>query len=170
MTELRQSTYLLDTNILIQAHRTYYSFDLCPGFWDCLIHHCGANRLLSIDRVRQEITKGDQLHEWAQAAPESFFVSTDDLQVIQTYARIMESVQASADYPDAAKADFARGADGWLVAYAYVNGHTVVTHETFEPQSKKSVKIPNVCREFDVAYSDPFVMLRELEVQFRWAA
>jgi hypothetical protein len=53
--------YLLDTNIFIEAHRRYYAMDLCPGFWDCLAHHCQKPRLLSVDRVRNEINEGDKL-------------------------------------------------------------------------------------------------------------
>jgi hypothetical protein len=30
--------YLLDSNVFIEAYRRYYSFDICPGFWDCLVH------------------------------------------------------------------------------------------------------------------------------------
>ena len=31
--------YLLDANVFMEAHRRYYAFDLCPGFWECLLHH-----------------------------------------------------------------------------------------------------------------------------------
>ena len=31
--------YLLDANVYIQAHRRYYDFDICPGYWDCLFFH-----------------------------------------------------------------------------------------------------------------------------------
>lgn len=63
-------TYVLDTNVFIEAHRRYYSLDLCPGFWDCLAHFCGKARLLSIDRVRSEMMGGDELAQWVAAAPD----------------------------------------------------------------------------------------------------
>jgi len=170
LTEPPHQIFLLDSNTLIEAHRRYYSFDLCPGFWECLTHYCGKARLLSIDRVRGEITGGDELHEWVRKAPASFFVSTADLEVLATYAQIMESVRHDPTYSEQAIERFARGADGWLVAHAHVFGYTVVTLEKYEPESKKSVKIPNICREFDVPYTDTFVMLRSLEVQFAWPA
>jgi len=44
--------YVLDTNVFVQAHRRHYAFDICPGFWDCLIHHHQTGRIVSIDRVR----------------------------------------------------------------------------------------------------------------------
>ena len=39
-----------------------------------------------------------------------------------------------------AKAKFATGADGWLVAYARVHGATVVTNEQSAPESRKEIK------------------------------
>lgn len=64
--------YVLDTNIFVQAHRRHYAFDICPGFWDCLIHHHKTGRIVSIDRVRDEILAGDALEAWAKnSAPSS---------------------------------------------------------------------------------------------------
>lgn len=160
--------YLLDANVLIEAHRRYYSFDLCPGFWGCLTHYCGEARLLSIDRVRAEISGGDELAEWVHEAPRHFFASTAEIMTIEAYAEIMAAVQASTVYTAAAKAEFARVADGWIAAHAYASGGTVVTMETYEPRSRRKVKLPNICREFGVPYTDTFKMLRELEVEFAW--
>lgn len=65
--------FVLDTNIFIEAHRRYYAQDLCPGFWECLIHYCQERRMLSIDRVRAELMEGpnnqdapDKLAEWVK--------------------------------------------------------------------------------------------------------
>ena len=41
-------------------------------------------------------------------------------------------------------------------------GHTVVTHELYEPHRKNRVKIPNACKAFNVPYVSPFDMLREM--------
>ena len=30
----RMTTYLLDSNVFIQAKNLYYGFDFCPAFWD----------------------------------------------------------------------------------------------------------------------------------------
>ena len=75
-------------------------------------------------------------------------------------------VQRNAQFCDTAKAQFATGADGWLVAYAKVQGAIVVTTEQPSPGAKNRVPLPNVCDEFDVTYTNPFAMLRELNVQF----
>jgi hypothetical protein len=31
--------YLIDSDVLIQAHRSYYAFDICSGFWDAIINN-----------------------------------------------------------------------------------------------------------------------------------
>ena len=62
-----------------------------------------------------------------------FFKKTDDSRVIEWYGKIMEWVQNQTQFTDAAKDEFASGADGWLVAYAKNNGLVVVTHEDRRP-------------------------------------
>ena len=47
--------YLLDTNILVEAHKRYYGFDLCPGFWEAVVRQHHSSRIFSIDRVKKEI-------------------------------------------------------------------------------------------------------------------
>ncbi|MFH1595356.1 MAG: DUF4411 family protein [Pseudomonadota bacterium] len=85
--------------------------------------------------------------------------------VQKSYREIMTWVQAQNQFSDAAKADFARGADGWLVAYAKAKGCIVVTLETINPDIKRKVPIPNVCQAFGVQFVDTFEMLRRLGVQ-----
>ena len=57
-------------------------------------------------------------------------------------------VQRHPRYFDHAKAKFATGADGWLVACARVQGATVVTNEQSAPESRKEIKLPDVCDRF----------------------
>ncbi len=160
--------YLLDTNVFVEAYRRYYGLDLCPGFWDSIAHYCEEGRLLSIDRVRDEIHEGDALDKWIKQAPEYFFVSTADEAVIQNYRQLMVNVQENEQYLEYAKANFASGADGWLIAYAAAHQLNVVTHEARDPNIRKKVPIPNVADWFNIDCIDTFDMLRGLEVQFGW--
>jgi hypothetical protein len=77
-----------------------------------------------------------------------------------------DRVQGEDQFTPEAKAAFASEADGWLLAFAHVNGFTVATHEEYAPEAKKSVKIPNVCVEFDVEYCNTFEMIRAVNEQF----
>ena len=37
--------FLLDSNVLITAHRLYYAFDICPGYWAALKAGHAAGRI-----------------------------------------------------------------------------------------------------------------------------
>jgi len=77
-------------------------------------------------------------------------------------------VQRNPQYFDHAKAKFATGADGWLVAYARVHGVTVVTNEERRPEAKREIKLPDVCAQFGVTYTDTFRMLKDLAIRFEF--
>lgn len=161
--------YLLDANILIEAHKRYYGFDLCPGFWEALIRQHRVDRVYSIDRVKREIdnSKKDKLADWAKTkAPKAFFKNTDSKEVIEQFARMVAWVQDETQYRQEAKDEFASVADGWLIAFAKAEGLVVVTDEVFNPEIRKKVKIPNVCRQFTIECVNTFQMLRELGIRF----
>ena len=160
--------FVLDANVFIEAARRYYAFDLAPGFWESLIRQTKNGRVQSIDRVKKELERGkDQLAEWAKGDFDFGFDSTDEVDVIELYSEIVNWVQSQNQFTGAAKAEFARGADGWLVAYARVKGSIVVTQEVLAPpEAKIKVKIPNVCQAFNLPYVDTFEMLRRLGVKW----
>jgi hypothetical protein len=161
------ATYVLDANVFIEAARRYYAFDLAPPFWESLVHHAENSRIQSIDRIKRELERGnDELAVWARGEFSDAFASTDEEDIIGSYTEVMGWVQAQDQFSDAAKADFANGADGWLVAFAKSKGRTVVTHEVLDPGIRRKVPIPNVCDAFGVKHVDTFVMLRDLGVRF----
>lgn len=163
-------SYIIDSDVLITAKNSYYAFDLCPGFWDSLLtqHHIG--QVHSLDRNRQELLQGrddDALVHWVHhSIPHTFFLSCNNSEVAAAYGEVMLWVQNNPQFFEGAKAKFATGADGWLVAYARVNGLTVVTLEESRPESRNQVKLPDVCIQFGVPYQNVFTMLRALEVQY----
>jgi len=169
MTGVRK--YALDANIFIEAKRRYYAFALCPGFWQALVWHHKSGRLGSVDKVRKELEEGaDELAKWVEdVLPSSFFASTNTPNVVGSFARMVSWVQSQPQFYPEAKAEFAAGTDGWLIAHAKANGLVVVTHEVLAPDAHKRVPIPNVCQAFGVNYVDTFRMLIELGTRFTWA-
>jgi len=167
------SDFLIDSDVLITAKNRYYAFSICPGFWESLLHGHSIGRLHSIDRVRQELLNGspdDDLVQWVgQSVPATFFHSCGESVVVDAFREIMLWAQRHGQYTDAAKAKFASGADGWLVAYSRVKGTTVVTNEQPAPDSKKEIKLPDVCNRFSTSYADTFAMLRSLKMQYHFA-
>lgn len=162
--------YLVDSDVLITAKNLYYAFDICPGFWKSLLHHHQEGQLFSVDRVRNELLAGrrtENLVQWVtEEVPKSFFLPVETDEVARAYTEIMMWVQRHPSFLDHAKAKFATGADGWLVAYSQVHGATVVTNEQPAPASRKDVKLPDVCDEFRVPRENTFDMLRALGAQF----
>jgi hypothetical protein len=157
------TNYVLDANIYIDAFKRYYPFDLAPAFWDCLKAHAGTGRVRSIDRIKAELNRGkDDLAEWAKNTCAEAFHPTDEPEIITNFGTLMNWANAQPRYTSSAIADFANCADGWLVAYAWTKGFTVVTHETPDPGCKRRVKIPDVCQTFSVPFIDTWTMLREL--------
>lgn len=162
-----EGAYLVDSDVFIAANRQYYAFPICPGFWDGLMRHHELENVYSIDQVKEELLRGkDKLTDWVKQKPLSeFFLSTKDTVVAKNYGEVMNWVYGNPQFQDAAKEEFAKGADGWLVAYTKTYGGTVVTGEQLNLQVKARVPIPNVCEKFDVPYKDTFQMLAGLQVK-----
>lgn len=98
--------------------------------------------------------------------PHKFFLASDTDQIVQAYRDIMSWVQENPQYSDRAKAKFAKGADGWLVAHALLQPATVVTNEQPVPNSGEVIKLPDVCTQFEAHWKDIFSMLGSLNIQF----
>ena len=100
--------------------------------------------------------------------PETFFKKTKDQAVINAFRGMVNWVNSEPRFMPAAKAGFASAAtaDGWVIAFAKVNGLIVVTHEQYASDVKKTVPMPNICVEFDVDYVNTFQMLEDLKVKF----
>lgn len=164
--------YLLDSTVFIESARRYYAFDIAPPFWHALIEYADNGKLQSIDRVKVELNRlKDELTNWANGHFHQWFVSSDQPDVIEAYAQVMTWAHAQAQFTDRAKSEFAaaENADAWVIAYSHAKGCIVVTDEKFNPDIKREIKIPNVCRgpAFDIRCIDTFTMLRELGFKFR---
>lgn len=112
----------------------------------------GSEKIILVDAVRDEIYKNeDRLTEWLKENEKSFIIgSSEDEKVIETYTKVITTIELSTRYYASAKAYFAGNADSWLCAHALAHGYTIVTQEKYEPNSKKIVKIPNVCKKFAI--------------------
>ena len=160
--------YLLDANIFIEAYQRYYSFDIAPSFWDALQQNAEAGKLISIDRIFQEINSfddTDMLKHWANEEFINWFESTDDETVFKTYRDIIQWAIDQTQFTVPAKNEFASVADSWLIACAKTRNYTIVTHEVYNEQIKRKIPIPNVCRAFDIPYINTFEMLRRLGIK-----
>lgn len=80
--------YVVDSNFFIQAHRESYPLDVAFGFWNKVKQLADAGRIISIDKVKNEIyDKNDALETWCRAnLPEDFF--KDSSPVMATYGQV----------------------------------------------------------------------------------
>ena len=104
---MNSPVYVLDANVFMEASRRYYAFDLAPGFWQGLQQYAATGRIKSVDRIKQELDRGnDDLADWADAEFKDAFATTNRQDVIDVYAHVMEWVAGRSQYTDAAKDKF----------------------------------------------------------------
>ncbi len=158
-------TYLIDSDVFIQAKNRHYPFDVCPGFWEWLDSAHAQQRVFSVARVRDELLGGqDELAEWARER-QPFFLEPDE-RVVECMGEVSTWVELTTPaYTTAAIAQFLNAADYYLVAHARAKGFTVVTAEVAADTVKK-VKIPNACSGLGVPYTTVFDMLRAEGARF----
>ena len=166
--------YLLDSNGFIQAENQYYSRDFCPAYWDWLLANALTGRVISIDRVYNEIqAQQDNLAQWAsQQDVRALFLPINDATVtafqrVAAWVRSRRQDDGSSFYGNAAQSDFlGGGADPYLIAYALAHAHTVVTCEGKDPARRNKVLIPVVCEGLGVECISLFEMLRREYARF----
>lgn len=159
-------SFCLDTNVFFTPGNIYYPMDFCPAYWDLIDKHIGDGSLFIHDLVYQELTKGESaVSDWIKERKESGLVKEfyDD-ETQKEYIKIAEFV-ANSDHRPEVIAEFLSGADPWIIATCKVHNFVLVTKETYS-DSKKKIKIPNICRIFGVEYIDDFEMIRRLEEKF----
>lgn len=71
-------SYLLDSDVFIQARNLHYGLDFCPAFWDWLIAANANGLVFSTEKVGDEILGGaDDLATWAGGRGNGFFLKPD---------------------------------------------------------------------------------------------
>jgi len=156
--------YLLDANVFIQAKNLHYGFDFCPAFWDWLIAENAVGKVLSIEKVGDELEAGaDELSSWARDRGRLFFVPPDP-PLLEALARVSAWI-TSQQFDPAAVSTFLQVADYYVIAQALARKYAVVTHEV-PSNSARKIKIPNVCVGLGIRFLTPYEMLRIERARF----
>lgn len=165
------SVYLLDSNFFIQAHRETYPLDIAFSFWHKLKELAYEGKLISIDKVKNELyDKNDALEDWCKAnLPKDFFKSTSD--VMHAYSQVSAwAISKNNFYMAKALNEFldADEADAFIVAYALAdkNNKIIVTQEISQPNRKNKMKIPDACIALDINFVNTMEMFRQLGETF----
>lgn len=158
--------YLLDANVFIQAHRLHYGFDFCPAFWDWLIQKNDEKVVFSIEAICNELTRGDDdLSNWVKSHKKELFLLPDQITVSKFSVVSQWANNPTLNYQQTAINEFLSVGDYFLVCHALGHQMTVVTHE-IASNSKKKIKIPDVCQALGVPFLSPFEMLRREKASF----
>ena len=141
--------------------------DIAPGFWEAIREGAKSGMLASPMSVYNEIAKGgDDLAKWAGLARSVNLFTDPDKEVQAKFSQVAVYIM-NPQHHSAQSSLFMRGADPWVVSFAFASGGTVVTHEKLVPANSSKVKIPNVCRHFGVPYMNSYDMLRALGIKLR---
>lgn len=154
--------HIIDANVFMQASNSYYAFDIVPRFWSWMESRLG-NDIFTVAPVKDEILKqSDDLSEWFKSADDPSWVLPVDDEETQLQMPVITKHCVDYGYKSNGIAKFLSGADPWVIARARRDGWTVVTQEISQPETKKRVKIPDVCINVGVEQIIVFDLLRKL--------
>ena len=170
MTGIGGEVFIIDSNILIEPHKTYYSFDFVPEFWSCIEKNIATKRIIILDMVYDEIAVGtDALSLWIKNLQNIKPLNHKTPEFLKHYADILNYIQTSGLYKiDALRSWSVKSvADPFLIAAAIHNNYTVITGERPNTGLNKAnpspkVKIPDICAQFNVKWGNLFSMLTQL--------
>lgn len=163
--------YLLDANVLIEAHNKYYPVDMVPEFWDWLLH-CAENGLVAMPLETFEEVRGgddakkDLLNQWLHRPDvEGTLILPEDADP-EALRFVMDAYAPDLDDTEIEQI----GRDPFLISYGLVEGRCIVSNEVSKPSKQRAnKKVPDVCRSVGVRCCDTFSMLRALEFSTAWA-
>jgi hypothetical protein len=173
MNKQNKEVFIIDSNALITPYKFYYSFEIAPRFWDTVAKHIELKNIVILDKVFDEISlKDDLLGRWIKDIDNLEKISIKDSKIISNYGKIMNHISTIGFYSTVAFNAWAQAnkADPWIIAAAVAYNYTVITFETFNQglnvnYPSKTVKIPNVCRQFNIRCKDLFYMMHELSIR-----
>ncbi len=158
----------LDADVLIQAQRYRFPFDLAPGFWEALESAGEAGNVVVVDSVYREITKTskDELAVWLKERKEIFRTEDRDSGTQAAMGHLGKKIDSRRPaYTSTAKEDFFGKADSWIVAHAMSQTVVVVTEEARAPKAYTKVKIPDACELVGVRCINTLELLRTMNLK-----
>lgn len=160
----RKVLYLLDANVLIDAHRDYYPIDRIPEFWTWL-ELLGSNGVVKVPvEIYEEVKEGkDALAAWIKQ-PNIVEALLLDGEVDPVLVARVVSDGYAADLTDDEVLKLGR--DPFLLAYALTDpaAHCVVTTEVSRPSRQRANRhLPDVARGLGILWCTTFELTRRLD-------
>jgi hypothetical protein len=141
-----------------------------PKFWSFIGRELVSNHIRLLDMVYDEINVGnDELSNWLSNITPLEPVNHRNQEIINNYSNILNYVQTSGLYKSEALTGWSgiTIADPWLIATAMLYNYTIITFENPNSglnvkQPVKKVKIPDICKEFNVRCESLYYMMKKL--------
>ena len=158
--------YLLDANVLIDAHRDYYPIERVPQFWDWLMEMGQSGRIKVPQEIYEEVvlprpSRPDRLVDWLGDHHHEMVLA--ELVIEDFVARVTEEGYAD----DLTDQDIETvGRDPFLIAYALVDPQNrgLVTTERSRPGRRRANRhLPDVSHDFNIRCIDTFELIKELD-------
>ena len=154
--------YLLDANVLIDAHRDYYPIDRVPQFWDWIICWATNHQIKVPPEICYEIVSGreDRLTKWIKKN-KAVVMLDEDVDPVKV-EHVLECYGQDLDDSELRTI----GKDPFLIAYALEDypQRLVVTTESYRPKRIGANRhVPNVCADPGVRCCDTFTLIRKLD-------
>lgn len=166
--------YLLDANVLITAHNTYYPIDTVPEFWEWIAHQGAAGILKMPLEIYEEIKDGgtdqekDLLYAWV-VGPN---IKAALLLAEEVDPALVAECTSSGYAPDLTDDELLQiGRDPFLIAYAMASpsNRCVVTTEVSAPRKQRqNRRVPDVCSTMGVTCCNTFAMTKALGFKTGW--
>lgn len=162
--------YWIDSGVLIQAHRGPLNINILPQFWQFLHDQIVAG-VMKMPRIAyEEVVDGgydDEVVTWCKARKKLGLCCNEGKQVQERYGRLAGYVQEKYIRKPQQVRDWFDDADGWVIAHAFAETEGVVVTEELERGSYKSkIKMPAICKVFDIRCINTALLLRELKADF----
>lgn len=156
--------YCLDSNVLIQAWRTYYAPRLCTDYWRVLDELGDQHRVFIVQEVFDEIDRiEDGLNVWLRDSRIPVRKADDAVGVC--LKNIYSTNEEHRKLVDNAKNRSL--ADPWIIAHALNEGAAVVTkEERINALNTRRIRIPNVCENMGIVCMNDFDFLAEQNIRF----
>lgn len=167
--------YLLDANVLITAHTTYYPLDAVPEFWTWLTHQCGEGNIKMPIDTYEEVKDGgtdeeqSPLYAWVRHEANRAVLLLNGEADGDLVRRVLRDGYAD-DLSDNEVEGLGR--DPFLIAHALADtvNRCVVTTEVSKPtKTRQNRRIPDACASLGVRCCDPFALLRTLRFSTDWS-
>jgi kynureninase len=140
MKDKQVARYCIDTSSLVHAwHRAYRPRNF-ESFWRKIDEYIDRGVIIASIEVKNELKKkDDEVHTWAKARPDGFFVDIDDAlqdhlaHIMGAYPRLVDTVKGRSE------------CDPFVIALARSYSKKLIVISQENSGKKNSPKIPDVC-------------------------